>query len=177
MLSPAISRERDRSNRSSPSKRTHARSPPNSRSRSCSHSGSPPCQRRCRYASVERSHQNSSPRCSHRQPSTRGKGRGSDQTFFQGGTAARGGSACAICLGRHEHEYAKCAAAKLWNGGKVWVCRNKHGRLVRIDDLPICFNFQTPAGCSDTTHPARHTCSGCGKSGHGAQQCSQTQKA
>jgi len=80
MLSPAISCERNRSNRSSPSKQTHAHSPPNSHS----HSGSPPCQHRHQYASMECSCQNSSPRCSHCQPSTRGKGRGSDQTFFQG---------------------------------------------------------------------------------------------
>ena len=172
MLSPSSSRGRDWSKRSSPNKRARARSPSNSRSRS----GSPLRQRRRRHTSVERSRRSPNSRRSHRGPSNKAKGKSGDQAFFQGGTGARGGSACAVCLGRHEHEYAKCSAAKLWNGGKACVRRNEQGRLVTVDGLPICFTFQTLAGCSETTHPTRHTCSGCGKSGHGAQQCPLTQQ-
>ena len=176
MLSPSSNRGRDWSKRSSPNKRTRACSPSNSRSRSRSRSDSPPRQRRRRHASVDRSRRSPNSRRSHRGQGNKGKGKSGEQSFFQGGTTARGGSACAVCLGRHEHEYAKCSAAKLWSGGKVCVGRNEQGRLVTIDGLPICFSFQTPAGCSETTHPTRHTCSGCGKSGHGAQQCPLTQK-
>ena len=172
ILSPSSNHGRDWSKRSSPSKRTRARSPSNSRS--CS--GSPPRQRRRRHASTEHSRRSPNPRCSQRGSNNKARGKGGDQSFFQGGTAARGGSACAVCLGRHEHKYAKCSATKLWNGGKTCVRRNEQGRLVTVDGLPICFSFQTPTGCSETTHPTRHTCSGCGKSGHGAQQCSLTQK-
>ena len=177
MLSPSSSsRGRDWSKRSSPNKRARARSPSNSRSRSRSRSGSPLRQRRRHHTSVERSRRSPNARRSHRGSNNKAKGKSGDQVFFQGGTGARGGSACAVCLGRHEHEYAKCSAAKLWNGGKVCVRRNEQGRLVTVDGLPICFSFQTPAGCSETTHPTRHTCSGCGKSGHGAQQCALIQK-
>ena len=136
----------------------------------------PSRQRRRRHASSERSRRSPNPRRSQRSSNNKPRGKGGEQSFFQGGTAARGGSACAVCLGRHEHKYAKCSATKLWNGGKTCVCRNEQGRLITVDGLPICFSFQTPAGCSETTHPTRHTCSGCGKSGHGAQQCSLTQK-
>ena len=177
MLSPTIDRERDRSKRSSPHKRARAHSPPDAHSRSRSRSNSPSRQRRRHYPSTDRSYRNPNPRHSQRNPSGKEKGKGGEQAFFQGGTAARGGSACAVCLGRHEHEYGKCSASKLWNGGKTWVRRNEQGRLISLDGLPICFSFQTPAGCSDTTHPTRHTCSGCGKSGHGAQLCSLIQKA
>lgn len=178
-LSPALGRDR-RSSRmgssSSPSKRGRVHSPSRSRSRSRSHS--PPRQRRRRYASPEHSSRdaNSQGRRNRHATNGRGRNRNNNPSFFQGGTAGRGTSACAVCLGRHEHDYAKCSATKLWNGGKVWVRRADNGRLVSIDGLPICFSFQTSAGCSDTTHPSRHTCSGCGKSGHGAQQCPQVQK-
>ena len=176
MLSPSSSHRRDWSKRSSPNKRAHARSPSNSCSHLHSRSGSPPHQRRRRHASVDRSCQSPNSWCSHRGQGSKGKGKSGEQSFFQGGKTARGGSACAICLGHHKHKYAKCSAAKLWSGGKTCVCRNEQGRLVTIDGLPICFSFQTPAGCSETTHPTRHTCSGCGKPGHGAQQCPLTQK-
>ena len=133
MLSPSSNRGRDWSKRS------------NSRSHSHSRSDSPPRQRRRRHASVDRSRRSPNSRCSHRGQGIKGKGKSGEQLFFQGGTTARGGSACAICLGRHEHEYVKCSAAKLWSGGKVCVRRNEQGRLVTIDGLPICFSFQTPA--------------------------------
>ena len=35
--------------------------------------------------------------------------------FFQSGAGPRGG-VCAACLGRHDHPYAKCKGAKLWDG-------------------------------------------------------------
>ena len=168
-------RGRSRPSRSSPNKRSCVQSPSHSRSRS--HLHSPPCHCRRRYASPEGVHRSSnSTRRGHLASKNKVRGKGADQPFFQAGTAVRGTSACAICLGRHEHEYAKCSATKLWNGAKASVRRNEQGRLVLSDGLPICFNFQTTAGCSDLTHPTCHVCSGCGKPGHGAQKCSQVQK-
>lgn len=170
-LSPAQSRDRGRSRRSdhsSPSKRSHAQSPSCSRSHSRSHS--PPRHRRRRHVSP-----NANGRRSRLASSSKGKTKGSGPSFFQAGTDASG-SVCAVCLGRHEHEYAKCSATKLWNGKKACIRRNDRGRLVLLDGLPICFNFQTNAGCTDTSHPSRHICSGCGTSGHGAQHCAQAQK-
>ena len=178
-LSPVLSWERGRvrtSGSSSPTKRSRARSSSDSCSRSRSHS--PPRHRRRRYASPERTPRSSNAQGKRNRHTTGGKskGRNANPSFFQGGTAGRGTSACAVCLGHHEHEYAKCSASKLWNGGKVCVRRNEQGQLIFLDGLPVCFNFQTLAGCSDTSHPSRHICSGCGKSGHGAQQCAQAQK-
>ena len=155
--------------RSSPTKRPCAQSP--SRSRSCSRSHSPARHRRRKYVSP-----NAHGRRTRLTSNNKGKGKGSNPSFFQSGTAASGTSACAVCLGRHEHEYAKCTATKLWNGKKTFIRRNEQGRLVFLDGLPICFNFQTMAGCSDGSHPSRHICSGCGTSGHGAQHCAQAQK-
>ena len=172
ILSPSSNCGRDWSKWSSPSKRAHAHSPSNSHL----HSGSPPHQRRRCHASTDCSCQSPNPRRSHQGFNNKARSKGGEQPFFPGGTVACGSSACAICLGHHKHKYTKCSATKLWNRGKTCVCRNKQGRLVTMDGLPICFSFQTPAGCSETTHPARHTCSGCGKSGHGTQQCFLTQK-
>ena len=132
---------------SSPTKRPCTQSPSCSRSRSRSHS--PARHHRCKYVSP-----NVHGRRTRLTLNNKGKGRGSNPSFFQSGTAASGTSACAVCLGCHEHEYAKCTATKLWNGKKTFIQRNEQGRLVFLDGLPICFNFQTMAGCSDTSHPS-----------------------
>ena len=123
-LSPTLDRERGWARSygsSSPTKRSRAHSSSHSRSRSCSHS--PPCHCRRRYASPERTSRDSNTQGRHSCHAAGGKGKnkGTNPSFFQGGTAVRGTSACAVCLGRHEHEYAKCSASKLWNGGKVCV--------------------------------------------------------
>jgi len=160
----------------SPSKRSCVRSP--SCSHSCSRSPSPPRHHKRRHGSPDHNHRNNylRGRRGHATTSGKGKGGGSIPSFFQGGTAVCGSSTCVVCLGHHEHDYAKCDASKLWNGAKACVRRNEHGWLVFLDGLPLCFSFQTMAGCSDTSHPSRHVCSGCGKSGHGTQQCAQAQK-
>ena len=135
-----------------PSKRSHVHSSSCLHLRSCSHS--PPCHCQCCYASPDRSSKDTNAQGRrNRNTGRKGKGRNTNSSFFQGGTAARGASTCAICLGRHELEYAKCAASKLWNRGKVCMRRNKQGRLVFLDSLPVCFSFQTLAGCSDPSHP------------------------
>ena len=96
--------------------------------------------------------------------------------FFQSGAGPRGG-VCAACLGRHDHPFAKCEGAKLWDGTPSAARKNDQGRLVAMDGLPICFDWQVPKGCASTSHPERHRCSGCGKTGHGAQLCPRAEKA
>ena len=96
--------------------------------------------------------------------------------FFRSGAGPRGG-ACAVCLGRHEHTFSKCDGVKLWDGSAGSARKNEQGRLVAADGRPLCFDWQMPRGCSSTNHPDRHRCSGCGKTGHGAQSCSRTERA
>ena len=93
---------------------------------------------------------------------------------FQSGAAPRGG-VCAVCLGRHEHSFAKCEDAKLWDGSAS-AARKSEGQLVAANGLPLCFDWQIPRGCASISHPDRHRCSGCGRPDHGAQGCSRAQK-
>ena len=95
---------------------------------------------------------------------------------FQSGAGPRGG-VCAVCLGRHEHTFAKCDKTKLWNGSPCGVRKNEQGRLVAPDGLILCFDWQLPKGCGASGHAERHKCSGCGKSDHGAQGCTRAEKA
>lgn len=135
-LSPALDWGRGCSKMSgfaSPSKRSRA----HSSSRSRSHS--PPRHCQCLYASPDRSSRDTNTQG--RKNCGKGRSKNTNTSFFQGGTAARGASTCAVCLGHHKHKYAKCAASKLWNGGKVCMRRNEQGRLVFLDGLPVCFSF------------------------------------
>jgi hypothetical protein len=95
---------------------------------------------------------------------------------FPPGATPRGG-VCAACLGRHDHAYGKCEGRKLWDGTDASARKNEHGKLVAADGLPLCYDFQLPKGCSSSLHLDRHTCSGCGKTGHGAQKCPRAEKA
>ena len=94
---------------------------------------------------------------------------------FQSGAAPRGG-VCAVCLGRHEHIFAKCEEAKLWDGSANAPRKGEQGQLVAANGLPLYFDWQIPRGCSSLSHPDRHRCSGCGRSDHGAQGCPRAQK-
>ena len=96
--------------------------------------------------------------------------------FFQSGAGPRGG-VCAVCLGRHEHTFARCEEAKLWDGSVGSARKNEQGRLVAASGFPLCFDWQVPRGCRSTSHPDRHRCSGCGKADHGAQGCPRAEKA
>ena len=57
------------------------------------------------------------------------------------------------------------------------LCVKKLARLTHLSWWsPSFFQFPNSGGCSDSSHPSQHICSGCRKSGHGAQQCAQEQK-
>jgi hypothetical protein len=43
--------------------------------------------------------------------------------------------------------------------------------------LPSVLTGRYQGGCTSTSHTKQHRCSGCGKSGHGAQACPQAEKA
>ncbi|KAH9001940.1 hypothetical protein EDB86DRAFT_2801368 [Lactarius hatsudake] len=96
--------------------------------------------------------------------------------FFPSGAGPRGG-VCAVCLGRHEHVFTRCEGPKLWDGTTASARKNEQGKLVAADGYPLCFDWQVPRGCTSSSHPDRHRCSGCGKPGHGAQACPRAEKA
>ncbi|KAN0140696.1 hypothetical protein V8E53_001523 [Lactarius tabidus] len=70
---------------------------------------------------------------------------------FRSGAGPHGG-VCVVCLGRHEHSFTKCDEPKLWDGTPNAVCKNEQGRLVALDGLPLCFDWQF-RGCIYSSHP------------------------
>ncbi|EKM75245.1 hypothetical protein AGABI1DRAFT_46761, partial [Agaricus bisporus var. burnettii JB137-S8] len=81
-------------------------------------------------------------------------------------------SACTRCLGRHPHDVANCAATVLWDKSTPVRCDwNKQKRLVNPSGTVLCSDWQRRQGCKISSHPARHECSGCGSTEHGAQSC------
>lgn len=130
-----------------------------------------------------RSRRSRSPPQGFESPPDRPEGRMRDNTrrvrhdrpeVFQSGTGSRG-RVCAVCLGRHEHAFAKCDATKLWDGSATAARKTEQGRLVTTNSLPLCFDWQI-RGCGSASHPERHMCSGCGKANHGAQGCPRAEK-
>lgn len=101
---------------------------------------------------------------------------GATKHSFQGGASSQGPSACAVCLGRHRHEISKCAADTLWDGSKIRCKQNEQGRIINPNGLIICSDWQRPSGCQNNGSTHHHECSGCGKTTHGAQDCSRAQK-
>ena len=95
---------------------------------------------------------------------------------FQSGAGPRGG-VCAVCLGRHEHTFAKCENTRLWDGSASGARKNEQGRLVTSDRTSLCFDWQLPKGCGSTSHMEKHRCAGCGRTDHGAQGCHRAEKA
>ncbi|KAG1858328.1 hypothetical protein C8R48DRAFT_606553, partial [Suillus tomentosus] len=75
-----------------------------------------------------------------------------------------GSSACALCLGRFCHNIHKCTAELLWDG-----CTKNH---CNRNSAELCYDWQRPNGCTNTSCSHVHECSGCGSKEHGAQGCS-----
>jgi hypothetical protein len=96
-----------------------------------------------------------------------------DQDFTPG-TGARGLSACTICLGRNPHNVAQCNADILWDGYRPSFARKgDQGARLRTASSgdALCLDWNLPRSCNSSSHVARHRCSGCGSSDHGAQTC------
>ena len=126
-------------------------------------------------------HSRSPPRGYGSQPDRREKGaldnsRRIKTEVFQPGAGPRGG-VCAVCLGHHDHTFAKCNNAKLWDGSPSAARKNEQGRLVTANGLALCFDWQVPKGCRSSSHLDRHICSGCGEGDHGAQTCPRAERA
>ena len=81
------------------------------------------------------------------------------------------GRVCVVCLGRHEHSFAKCEDAILWDSSANAAQKSKQGQLVAVNRLPLCFDWQILRGCAAVSHPDWHRCLGCGRPDHGAQGC------
>ncbi|KAG1863255.1 hypothetical protein DFJ58DRAFT_617556, partial [Suillus subalutaceus] len=73
---------------------------------------------------------------------------------------------CAVCLGRHQHRTIECATSHTWNGQHETFAKRIQKGLWTKDGKQIC----TPK------HDARHVCSGCGATTHGALKCPRAQK-
>lgn len=95
---------------------------------------------------------------------------------FRPGASSSSHSACAVCLGRHQHLVAKCNSETLWDDQRAWCRRNQNNRLVNPSGDIVCSDWQRPSSCPSKDHDSRHQCSGCGKQDHGAQQCPRAQK-
>lgn len=114
---------------------------------------------------------------------TKGKERRSERPAssrnqsFQSGAAASGLAACAIYLGRSSHPVRECTAERLWDGSKARCARTTGGHITNPQGNVICSDWQRPGGCSTSGHDARHECSGCGATDHGAQKCRRVQQA
>lgn len=82
------------------------------------------------------------------------------QPSFPVGASNSGPSACALCLGRFRHPIHKCASEFLWDKRTKTRChRNAEGHLVNPEGFEICYNWQRPKGCSNTTRSHVHKCS------------------
>lgn len=92
--------------------------------------------------------------------------------FFPSGAGQTGSSACALCLGRFHHNIHKCTTELLWDGQTKARCsRNAAGHLVNPQGRELCYDWQRPNSCSNTSCSHMHKCSGCGSKDHGAQGC------
>lgn len=84
---------------------------------------------------------------------------------------------CNMCLSRDRHDVRSCTSTKLWDGTRAWSTRNTVGNLIGPDGRELCTNWQRPNGCTVSSHPDMHLCSGCGEKSHGAQDCPRGQPA
>ena len=86
------------------------------------------------------------------------------------------GGVCMVCLGRHEHFFAKCEETKLWNDSAATARKNEQGCFTAANGQHLCFNWQLSRSCTSTAHADRHKCLSCRSSDHGAQNCPQAEK-
>lgn len=86
-------------------------------------------------------------------------------------------SACPVCLSRQRHRIQECKATSLWDGKHKARCvRADKGKITDLDGRVLCIRWNQTVGCRDTSPRHIHECSGCGKTSHGAQECSLAEK-
>ncbi|KAG2048542.1 hypothetical protein BDR06DRAFT_830034, partial [Suillus hirtellus] len=80
---------------------------------------------------------------------------------------------CALCLGHFRHNIHKCITKLLWDGCTKACCsHNSAGHLINPEGHELCYNWQRPNSCTNTSHLHMHKCLECRSKEHGAQGCS-----
>lgn len=117
-----------------------------------------------------------------REDSSRSVRSGGDKPFqsheggFRSGVGRKTLSACAVCLGRHPHKIVECGSSRTWDQiHPTHACRLNRILTMR-DGRPVCHDWQRDASCSASHHDAKHFCSGCNATTHGAQECPRAQR-
>ncbi|KAG2757679.1 hypothetical protein P692DRAFT_20711430, partial [Suillus brevipes Sb2] len=84
---------------------------------------------------------------------------------------------CAVCLGHNLHRTIECTATQTWDKQFDTFSERIRKGLWTKDGKQLCTRWQREEGCTTPKHDARHFCSGCGATTHGAQKCPRAQKA
>ncbi|KAG1720825.1 uncharacterized protein EDB91DRAFT_1064673 [Suillus paluster] len=84
---------------------------------------------------------------------------------------------CAVCLGHNPHRTIECVATHTRDKQHESFMERIRKGLWTKDRKQLCTAWQREEGCMVPCHDARHICSGCGASSHGAQKCPRAQKA
>ncbi|KAG2138545.1 hypothetical protein DEU56DRAFT_715582, partial [Suillus clintonianus] len=89
---------------------------------------------------------------------------------------SRSPAVCAVCLGRHSHNFVECSSDRTWNSAHpALTTRVNKQLLTRNSDKPLCVDWQRSRSCTSRSHDERHVCSGCLATSHGAQHCPRAQ--
>jgi hypothetical protein len=136
---------------------------------------------RGRQSERQRGRRSPSPQRASRRRSASPARRSSGNSDFFRGASSSGAQVCAVCLGRHKDgkvRFADCSATATWDKNHdTFSRRSSQGVLVTVsDNEPLCLDWQRERGCSVARHGARHKCSGCGSTDHGASACPRAEK-
>ncbi|KAG1722878.1 uncharacterized protein EDB91DRAFT_1006150, partial [Suillus paluster] len=83
---------------------------------------------------------------------------------------------CAVCLGHNLHCTIECATMQTWDKQFDTFAERICKALWSKDSKQLCTAWQREEGCTIPKHDARHICSRCGATLHGAQRCPRAQK-
>ncbi|KAF6740965.1 hypothetical protein DFP72DRAFT_1123256 [Ephemerocybe angulata] len=119
---------------------------------------------------------------SHRQSRPRSRSRSGSRSRNKRDFRSGAGSSpvfppCAVCLGRHRHaDIGNCQEKRTWDDKHTTVSQRHSGALTLIaGNKALCGDWNATRGCTSTSHPERHVCSGCSSLKHGAQDCPRAQ--
>ncbi|KAG2130732.1 hypothetical protein DEU56DRAFT_690983, partial [Suillus clintonianus] len=80
--------------------------------------------------------------------------------FSSGAHGQRSTAVCAVCLGRHHHNFIECSAERLWDNSHAAVSKRVSRQLlIRSTDKSLCVDWQRGKGCGTRSHDERHLCS------------------
>ncbi|KAJ3792355.1 hypothetical protein GGU11DRAFT_656653, partial [Lentinula aff. detonsa] len=83
---------------------------------------------------------------------------------------------CHRCLGRDKHDVRRCSRTLLWNNKQRVICEWNARNFLEISagihkGVELCADWQRSNGCTSSSHPEKHRCSGCASPNHGAESC------